>query len=45
MKFALGLVAVLATLGIVSVMFNPDTAMKQCMETHSHDTCFQMLNR
>lgn len=39
--FGVGLLvmAILVTFGSES------TAMKQCQQTHSYDTCFQLLNR
>jgi hypothetical protein len=34
-------VAILMLMGMVS----NDSAMKQCQQKHSYDTCFQLLNR
>ncbi len=37
--------AVFALLVATFVTMPDSDAMKQCQQTHSHDTCFQILNR
>jgi hypothetical protein len=42
--FAVGVLIGVAILTLMA-MGSDSSAMKQCQQTHSYDTCFQLLNR